>query len=248
MGPRLKLKRAIEKTYDHGKQSAECKVNFSTVTSGTSTTSTGNIALKGQMKLQVGTEGWSLKKLSEKEHFMELILMCNSDKERDSLKYAFRKVCGASAKTMWKMYGVENYNRKARQLEDVVEHIQQIRQGIKHLASIKEQAVLMSLGLQLFEDSDSDKSEGSEQDTDDMFSDNSEENIKTNVQATPVPMQSNIVQDLLVKSNFNWYAMSEIVQEEIAGVDNTNVKDVLSNLSKEIESIGLNEKELYLVT
>jgi hypothetical protein len=66
MGPRLKLKQAIEETYAHEKQNTECEVNFSTVTSSTATTSTGNIALKGQMKLQVGADGWNLKRLSEK--------------------------------------------------------------------------------------------------------------------------------------------------------------------------------------
>ncbi len=162
-----------------------------------------------------------------KGYFKELISMCNSDKERDCLKYAVGKASGASAKTMRRMYGVENYNRKAREVEDAVEHVQQIRQGIEHLANIKEQAVLMSLGLQSPEESDSDKSEGSEQDTDDEFSD---ENIKTDVQAPPIPIQPNILRDLLVKSNFNWFAMSEIAQEEIAGVDNANIKDVMCRL------------------
>ena len=63
MGPRLRLKAAFEAAY--GVKSTECKINFSTSTSDSATTSSGNIALKGQMKLQVGPEGWSLTQLNE---------------------------------------------------------------------------------------------------------------------------------------------------------------------------------------
>ena len=48
----------------------------------------------------------------------------------------------------------------------------------------------------------------------------------------------------MVQCNFNWFAMSDIVQEEIAGIDRTIVKDVLYRLS-EVDSLGLNEKELH---
>ena len=86
------------------------------------------------------------------------------------------------------------------------------------MVKIQEEAILVSLGLPTFDDSDSD-SKGSE-DHPDAKALNDEE-IGTQVPTEEI--NQNVLMKLLVKSNFNWIALSEMLKEDIAGANGSNL-------------------------
>ena len=186
-----------------------------------------------------------------KETFKELIGVCDSDKQRDCLKYAIGQAIGASAKQMRHQYGIENYNRKTKEVKSALDHVNDICKAIDQIANIKEEATLISLGLTRIENYDSDSSDGSESETeDDDLRLNATDEVST--EATQgvhsVKINQHVAREILEKSQYNWFALSEIVKADIADVDDNNVNAVLQDLLQEIKLLGLNETETRLIT
>jgi hypothetical protein len=185
-----------------------------------------------------------------KEQFKELIAMSDSDNQRHCLRFAIGQATGALAKQMRLKYGVESYNVKVKEVKQAISHVQEIRQGIEHLANIKEKATLIAFGLSTFEDSDPDSSGGSESDAGyDCDRVNESQNQVMEVEHTPeVEIKHQFLKELLVKSQFNWFALSELLITDVVGVNENNLKKHLSGLLQNIGELGLNKRELYLIT
>ena len=98
--------------------------------------------------------------------FKELIALCSSDTDRDCLEYTVAKASGASGKEMRKRYGVENFNTKAKQVEEASRHVQIPKEGIEYLASVKEEAVMSLLGFPSLASLESEDSMSSEEESD----------------------------------------------------------------------------------
>ena len=158
-------------------------------------------------------------------------------------------------------YGVQNFNTKGKQVEEAISHVQHLKQGIEYLANVKEEALLSSFGFPSLSSSDSDDSTSSEEDTDIAFSDvlqmdecnqiDREDRRSTSDLSTVLNSPEDIfrepekLNDLLERSQFNWVALSEMIQEEIPGI--TNLTNILANVSSKLPALGLSRKQQHLI-
>ena len=192
-----------------------------------------------------------------KDCFKELIALCSSDTDRDCLKYAVAKASGASGKEMRMRYGVENFNTKAKQVEEASRHVQMLKEGIEYLASVKEEAVMSSLGFPSLPSSESEDSMSSEEESDpEQLKNNERDQVnKTNHPRSFISSanknaseeifkQPDKLKDLLERNHFNWVALSGMVEEEIPGIV---VADALSNILSMLPSLELSSKQLNLI-
>ena len=100
-----------------------------------------------------------------KEIFKELIHMCESDSERNRLKYAVAKASGASSWQMRTTYGVKEFSAKAEKIQQAMTRVNEIKEGIEQLARIKEKAILASLGIEVSDSDELQVTSGSETDS-----------------------------------------------------------------------------------
>lgn len=63
-----------------------------------------------------------------------------------------------------------------------------------------------------------------------------------------VEIKHQFLKELLVKSQFIWFALSELLITDVVGVNENNLKKHLSGLLQNIGELGLNKRELYLIT
>ena len=77
-----------------------------------------------------------------------LLGLCQSDRERECLRYAVFKASGLSATQARKQFGLESMSQRTRKVEDVITHVEYIQTAIEKLALTKESSFHESgLGL-----------------------------------------------------------------------------------------------------
>lgn len=91
-----------------------------------------------------------------KEVVKSLLGICQSDRERECLRYSVFKASGLSATQIRKRYGFENMKERSKQVESTLQHVKYIRESIEELAKSKDRSMLKALGIPEFsEDGDS---------------------------------------------------------------------------------------------
>jgi hypothetical protein len=84
----------------------------------------------------------------DKALLRSLLQLCESDRERECLRYAVVKSSGLSTTQACKAFGFQNLSSRLSQVENAIKHAQCIRESIDKLARTKEKALLQSFGLE----------------------------------------------------------------------------------------------------
>jgi hypothetical protein len=94
-----------------------------------------------------------------KERMKDLLRLCDGDAQKECLRFGLSEASGLSSKMIKRQFGLSNVNeRKIKVFNNVLQRRAEIRESAYQLATIKEKAVLMSLGVEL-SDSDTDISQ-----------------------------------------------------------------------------------------
>uniref|UniRef100_A0A1X7UXW5 Uncharacterized protein n=1 Tax=Amphimedon queenslandica TaxID=400682 RepID=A0A1X7UXW5_AMPQE len=83
----------------------------------------------------------------DKSLLKSLLGLCQSDKEKECLRFAVFKASGLSSTQARAKFGLENMNLRAKNVKDCLILAQYIRTAIKTLAFTTDKAMLRSLGL-----------------------------------------------------------------------------------------------------
>ena len=105
-----------------------------------------------------------------KHEVKSLLAICQSDRERECIRYAIYRSSGVTATQARKQFGFEHMNQRSKRVEEALKHAQYIRQAIDKLARTKEIAVLRALGIDLTEsDCDTSSDESTDEDEDEQL-------------------------------------------------------------------------------
>lgn len=75
-----------------------------------------------------------------KSEVKALLTICQSDRERECVRYAICKASGLSQKQIRAMYGFENISSRVANVEAAIKDVQDIREAIEELASVQDKA------------------------------------------------------------------------------------------------------------
>jgi hypothetical protein len=123
--------------------------------------------------LQRMHEKKSLETSLTKDCIKSLMKSCNSDPERERLRYAVSEASGLSKRGLRKQFGFEKSETRKERVEHALKRQEEIRESVYKLASIKEKAVLLSLGVEV-SNSDTEDEEISESESEDESFSNTE--------------------------------------------------------------------------
>ncbi len=102
-----------------------------------------------------------------KETVKGLLKLAESSRERQRLKYTITKAAGRSSSRAKVTYGFNDMSSKISEVESALEDAAAIRDAIENIAKVKDQAILLSLGIyDTRVENESDDSDGSETDSD----------------------------------------------------------------------------------
>ena len=73
--------------------------------------------------------------------------LCQSDRERECLRYTVFKASGLSATQVCERYGFQSMNKRSKVVEDALHHAKYIRDSIDELAESRDNSMLKALGL-----------------------------------------------------------------------------------------------------
>ena len=88
----------------------------------------------------------------DKSLLRALLGLCQSDRERESIRYAVFKVSGFTSTQARTQFGFQNMTQRAKKVEDSLSHAHYIHTAIEKLAVTTEKAVLKSFGLSTLSD------------------------------------------------------------------------------------------------
>ena len=164
----------------------------------------------------------------DKPLIQSLLGLCQSDRERECVRFAVFKASGLSATQARKQFGFENMTQRTKKVEDVIAHVEYIRTAIEKLAMTKELAVLRNLGLTC-----NDKESSDSENEDSGSCDEDGQSLTTCEDVTPQELTS-----LVQESQLNWFEIAEKL-ENTHGHQCPHVKE----LSKFINSLEISMKE-----
>jgi hypothetical protein len=158
-----------------------------------------------------------------------LLGLCQSDRERECLRYAVFKASGLSATQARKQLGFESMSQRTKKVEDVITHVEYIRTAIEKLALTKEKAVLTNLGL------DCNDGQSSEDDSED-----NESCEEVQPLATCDNLSLECLTTLVKDSQLNWFEVAERL-EKTHGPQCPHIKELSQSI--ELLKLSLKEKE-----
>ena len=82
-----------------------------------------------------------------KDVVKSLLSLCQSDRERECLRFTVFKASGLSATQVHKRYGFQSMNERSKVVEDTLQHAKYIRESIDGLAKSRDLSMLKSLGI-----------------------------------------------------------------------------------------------------
>ena len=162
-----------------------------------------------------------------------LLGLCQSDRERECVRYALFKSSGMSATQARKNLGFERMASRSEKVEQAIEHATYIRSSVEKLSKIKEKAVLRNLGIDWGDDSSSDES------VDDEILEEPPLLPEFTQEELDVGEMTKLVKDSL----FNWFEIDERLQK-IYGWD----KSQLQKLSQSIDSLQITSREKEMLS
>ncbi|CAB3987211.1 Hypothetical predicted protein [Paramuricea clavata] len=84
-----------------------------------------------------------------KERVKDLLQLCDGDAQKECLRFGLSEASGLSSKVIKKQFGFSNVIERKIKINNALQKAAEIRECVYQLATIKEQAVLMSLGVEL---------------------------------------------------------------------------------------------------
>lgn len=186
----------------------------------------------------------STKSVSNSKTTPSILTLAQSDRERELIHYSVYKASGLSATSARKTFGFERMTERSHQVEQAICEARQVCEEIDLLARVKEKAILLSLGVEVY---DSDASE-SESDDDSAESFSSYSNAQSFLPPEDVSNKSlssefgleldsgevNLylptfceLQRVLTMGQHNWFCVVEYMEEKV-GLEHS-VKTHLSN-------------------
>ena len=180
-----------------------------------------------------------------KHEVKSLLAICQSDRERECIRYAIYRSSGVTATQARKQFGFEHMNQRSKRVEEALKHAQYIRQAIDKLARTKEIAVLRALGIDLTEsDCDTSSDESTDEDEDEQLepcnlslTDQTDSNFRLRNDLSGVT-------DLIKASHFNFFEIIAHLQHNY-GENYISPKNVCEELIEllELDELKLDKKE-----
>ena len=141
-----------------------------------------------------------LKAVFGKEQVKTLLGMACSNRERELLQYSVFKTSGLSATGARKEFGFERMKERASKVEECIEAARSIREAIDKLSCVEEKAILVALGLQEIESSDSDE-------------DIVPSSEVASLDEMPLPSFSTMLK-VVEQGGFNWFVVKTFMEQE----------------------------------
>ena len=82
-----------------------------------------------------------------KDVVKSLLGLCQSDRERECLRYTVLKASELSATQVCKRYGFQSMNERSKVVDDTLQHAKYIRESINELAKSRDHSMLKALGI-----------------------------------------------------------------------------------------------------
>ena len=139
-----------------------------------------------------------------KDVVKSLLSLCQSDRERECLRFTVFKASGLSATQVRKRYGFQSMNERSKVVEDTLQHAKYIRESIDGLAKSRDLSMLKSLGISsdaVDSDSSTDESTDDEQNLDDL--------AESDQRNESVQYDSSTLVEITRSSLFNFFEMAE---------------------------------------
>ena len=174
-----------------------------------------------------------------RSQFRALIQMCNSDAERERIRYVVSKTSGLSQKKLTEEFGISNVANRKAQVDIALKKAQEIRESVYKLSEIREKAMLLALGVDPRSfDSDATTSSETESETDsesEMVSgvcslsctpeicalgqgsstkELSKECAEKEYELDKRSVSSKQLLDILKQHNWNWFAFADVLKLE----------------------------------
>ena len=158
--------------------------------------------------------------------------LCQTDRERELLRCAVVKSAGLSATQARKQLGFGSMSQRMTRLNEVIKHAEYIRGSVEKLASIKERAVLRSLGINC---NSNDDTSGSSSD------DDCDEAVEMLDVSDGYDSFTSLEDRTTFVTNceFNWFEVSERTQR----VHGDRSTEVLQKLVDSIDQLKISTKE-----
>ena len=180
------------------------------------------------------------KPVFSKEELSQLLILAQSDRERELIKYATFRASGISKTSASKHFGFQNLSERCTKVEESIQEAERIRQCIGSLSQVQEQTFLQSLGFNVSNNSDSsDEDEATDAVVDEPMED-------AGPTDTLFDMSVEELIEILQTSHFNWFEVVSTVLETNDHVQEQNLIDHLENLIPELED-KLDDSEMTLL-
>lgn len=172
-----------------------------------------------------------------RDEMKSLLNLAESESEKERLKYLVVRSSGMSAEKAQKIYGFHNVHKRAESVQAAYEEADAIKETILKIASVKDKALLDTLGVSDADSVSEDEISDSEVDTDHEEDDsnsnggdvneggvlphqlelseyvNDGECYKHVTETGDISMNSHQLQDILRKCSFNWFRFVNVVKE-----------------------------------
>lgn len=165
-----------------------------------------------------------------------LLSLANSDRERQSLRYAIFKASGMSQTEARCKFGFESMSKRAEKVEQVLEETETIREAIDDLARTQDKVLLETMGIAGEVSSDEESNESDTEECTEPSQDVSCEILKTSLES----------------SNFNWFECIDQLESQCSGETASKFTETFLenlpalNLKKEQELLAVNSYHAFL--
>ena len=190
----------------------------------------------------------------DKTTVQDLLSLATSDRERECIRYTLYKASGITQTQARCVYGFENMNARAIEVENCLIEAQKIRKAIDNLACIQDKAFLSTLGVLSDTDGSDDLASSSEDEDDNAVGLSCVRGIESDAHESDTlhsiddELCIGNVKSVLEASKYNWFDLCERL-EHILG--DTNLKDQLPSYLDRLVSdpsvLEVGEKEWELL-
>jgi len=218
----------------------------------------------------VQSNGQNKETIVSKKELMSLLNLAESESEKERLKYLAVRSSGISARKAQKIYGFHNVHKRAASVQAAYEEAYAIRETILKIASVKDKALLETLGVsdansvseneisESKEDTDHEQDEGGDEGDVNAGGEfphqfelseyvNDGECYKHVTETGDISMNSHQLQDILKKCSLNWFTFVDVVKEMLHDLNLEAVEQLLLDFAGQIPFLGLSLEEERLV-
>ena len=233
--------------------------------------SVNHVVLQTLLNKVVQSNRHNKEAMVSRDEMKSLLNLAESESEKERLKYLVVRSSGMSAEKAQKIYGFHNVHKRAESVQAAYEEADAIKETILKIASVKDKALLDTLGVSDADSVSEDEISDSEVDTDHEEDDsnsnggdvneggvlphqlelseyvNDGECYKHVTETGDISMNSHQLQDILRKCSFNWFRFVNVVKEMLHDSTLEAVEKLLLDFAAQIPFLGLNLEEERLI-